>query len=143
MPKTIALLLTVLLLGCWPALAQEHGAAVDAAEKSAQAWLAAVDAGKYGESWDRAAAFFQSKLTKTQWESSLQSVRAPLGAARSRKLKSATYTTDLPNAPKSQYVVLQYRTSFASMKSAVETVTPMKEADGSWKVSGYYIRPAE
>jgi Protein of unknown function (DUF4019) len=143
MAKAIALLVAVLLLGAWPALAQEHGAAVDAAEKSAQAWLVAVDAGKYGKSWDMASAFFQSKVSKAKWESSLQSVRAPLGALQSRKLKSATYTTDLPNVPKGEYVVLQYRTSFANMKSGVETVTPMKETDGTWKVSGYYIRPAD
>jgi len=23
----------------------------------------------------------------------------------------------------------------------VETVTPMKDTDGTWRVSGYYIRP--
>jgi hypothetical protein len=25
-------------------------------------------------------------------------------------------------------------------KSAIETVTPLQEADGSWKVSGYFIK---
>jgi hypothetical protein len=36
--------------------------------------------------------------------------------------------------------VLQYKSSFANKKSAVETVTSMREADGAWSVSGYYIR---
>jgi hypothetical protein len=138
-----ALWVAVLLIPFWPALAQEHGAAVDAAEKAAQSWLALVDSGQYAESWDEAASFFQSKVTKEQWQTAMQSVRAPLGRVQARKLKSATYTTDVPNAPKGKYVILQYQTSFANMKAAVETVTPMKEADGTWKVSGYYIRPAE
>jgi hypothetical protein len=37
-------------------------------------------------------------------------------------------------------VVLQYQTSFANKKDAVETVTPMRDKDGQWRVSGYYIK---
>jgi len=37
-------------------------------------------------------------------------------------------------------VVIQYDTQFENKKSAMETVTPHLEKDGSWKVSGYYIR---
>src|SRR6187402_2269643 len=29
---------------------------------------------------------------------------------------------------------------FANKASAVETVTPMRDKDGSWKVSGYYVK---
>jgi len=29
---------------------------------------------------------------------------------------------------------------FANKKAAVETVTPMKDTDGQWRVSGYFIR---
>ena len=143
MSKTLVFLFAVLLVCPWLVSAQDHGAAVNAAEKSSQSWLAMVDAGQYGDSWDQAAAFFQSKVIKEKWERALQSTRAPLGGVQSRQLTSATYTTDLPNAPKGEYVVLQYRTSFTNMKPAVETVTPMKEADGTWKVSGYFVRPAD
>jgi hypothetical protein len=31
-------------------------------------------------------------------------------------------------------------TGFAEKKSAIETVTPMMEKDGQWRVSGYFIR---
>lgn len=143
MTKMPVFLLAVLLASYLPATSQDHGAAVDAAEKSAQSWLRVVDSGHYATSWEQAAAFFRSKVTREQWENAMHSVRAPLGAVQARTLQSATYTTDLPRAPKGEYVVLQYQTSFANLKKAVETVTPMKEADGSWKVSGYFIRPAE
>ena len=58
----------------------------------------------------------------------------------SRRVKTARYATSLPGAPDGQYVVIQYRTSFANKKSAIETVTPMRDSDGQWRVSGYYIR---
>jgi len=37
-------------------------------------------------------------------------------------------------------VVIQFQTSYENKKSAVETVTPMVDPDGEWRVSGYYIR---
>ena len=58
----------------------------------------------------------------------------------SRKLNSAKYTKSVPGAPDGEYVILQFSTSFANKKEAVETVTPMLDKDGKWKVSGYYIK---
>ncbi len=60
--------------------------------------------------------------------------------ALSRKLKGSARRTSLPGAPDGQYLDVEFETSFAKKKHAVETVTPMREADGSWKVSGYYVR---
>jgi hypothetical protein len=36
--------------------------------------------------------------------------------------------------------VIQFETSFANKQRAVETVTPMLDTDGAWRVSGYYVR---
>lgn len=116
---------------------------VEAAQNATENWLTQVDYGKYGESWDQASKFFQSRLTRQQWIQALDKVRTPLGQVQSRKLKSATYTTDVPNAPAGEYVIIQYRTSFQNMNEAIETVTPMLEKDGTWKVSGYFIKPAQ
>jgi hypothetical protein len=57
-----------------------------------------------------------------------------------RKLKSAAYTKTLPGAPDGEYVVIRYESSFEHKQSAVETVTPMLDKDGVWRVSGYYIK---
>ena len=111
-----------------------------AAEAAASAWLATVDAGKYGASWDEAAAMFQAALSRAQWEAALQQVRRPLAALVSRKLRGAKFTTEIPGAPAGEYVILQFDTSFANASGKTETVTPMKGKDGSWRVSGYYIR---
>jgi hypothetical protein len=57
-----------------------------------------------------------------------------------RELKSKQYTKTLPGAPDGEYVVIQYKTTFENKKSAIETVIPMLEKDGRWRVSGYYIK---
>jgi hypothetical protein len=45
-----------------------------------------------------------------------------------------------PGAPDGKYVVIRYETSFRNKKAATETVTPMLDADGRWRVSGYFIK---
>lgn len=121
---------------------QSHAA--DKPEKEAQAvaeqWLALVDAGQFAESWQNAAGFFQAAVSQAQWQSSLTLVRKPLGNLVSRKLKSAKYSKTLPGVPDGEYVVVQFDTSFANKKEAVETITPMLDKDGKWKVSGYFIK---
>jgi hypothetical protein len=110
--------------------------AVVAAEK----WLALIDAGKNADSWKEASSFFKSAVKQDQWEQSLKTVRQPLGKLVSRNLLSKAYTTSLPGAPDGEYVVIQFEASFQNKKSAVETITPMKDKDGKWRVSGYYIK---
>jgi hypothetical protein len=111
-----------------------------AAISAAQNWLAVVDAGKYVESWNDAAKYFKNAIMKEQWEQSLRAVRTPLGNLLSRVLQSKTFKTSLPGAPDGQYVVIQFKSSFENKKSAIETVTPMLDKDGIWRVSGYYIK---
>lgn len=110
------------------------------AQDTAKAWLALVDAEKYGQSWDEAALLFRSAVMKIEWERAAKAARAPLGALKSRTLKSANFTRSLPGAPDGEYVVIQFDTQFANKASAIETVTPMRDKDGAWRVSGYYIR---
>ena len=107
---------------------------------AANTWLALVDAGKYGDSWTSAAALFKNAVTKEQWTAQARAARQPLGALVSRKVSTRTAATSLPGAPDGHYVVIQYESIFANKKSAVETVTPMLEPDGTWHVSGYFIK---
>jgi len=111
-----------------------------AAQTSAGQWLGLVDQGKYAENWETAATYFKNAVPEQQWLQSMQGARQPLGKMVSRRLLSAQFTTSLPGAPDGRYVVIQYATSFENKASAVETVTPMLEADGKWKVSGYFIK---
>jgi hypothetical protein len=120
--------------------AQADEGAEKKAVSASRDWLALVDSEKYAESWERTAGYFKNAVAKEQWEQSLQVVRKPLGKVIRRKLKSKQNTKSLPGAPDGEYVVIQYETSFANKGSAIETITPMLDQDGKWRVSGYYIR---
>jgi hypothetical protein len=132
-------LVFVLILGlvAVDVLADERN---DAAVKAAESWLGLVDAGDAAGSWNEAAELLKKAVTEKQWEQALKATRTPLGKLVSRKLTSADYSTSLPGAPDGEYVVIQFATSFENKKSAVETVTPMKDPDGTWRVSGYFVR---
>jgi hypothetical protein len=107
---------------------------------AAKAWLALVDDGKYDESWSEAATYFRNAVEKAKWQQQMEAFRDPLGEITSRTVKNAKYYTSLPGAPDGEYVVIQFETSFANKEEAIETVTPMRDDDGSWRVSGYYIK---
>ncbi len=142
MTRQAAMLLTLSLLAAGSASSGvAESAPEDAAIVPAQAWLVLVDQGKYAESWDEAAALFKSAITKQRWQESLVGVRAPLGTVLSRRVRSRRYAESLPGAPDGKYVVIQFDTVFEHKSTAVETVTPMLDRDGRWRVSGYYINP--
>lgn len=120
--------------------AVQAGEAEDAAVDAATGWLALVDAGDYADSWTEAAEYFRKAVTQEQWIDAMEAVRQPLGDRVSRELKSAELASTLPGAPDGEYVVIQFTTRFEHKASAVETVTPMKDPDGAWRVSGYFIK---
>ncbi len=112
----------------------------DLAQAAAESWLKLTDGGDAGASWEQAAKVFKGAVTKEQWTGAIAGVRPPLGKVVSRKVTSRQYTEKLPGAPEGKYVVIQYETVFENRASAVETVTPMLDPDGVWRVSGYFIR---
>jgi Protein of unknown function (DUF4019) len=143
--KTIALSLILVLFASACSHKTESNVtdpsqAEEAAQKSAEQWLALVDAGNFAESWKTAAGYFQTAISQDKWEQTITAVRGPLGDVVTRKLKSTHYAQSLPDAPAGEYVVLQFDTSFANKKDTVETITPKLDPDGKWKVSGYFIK---
>ena len=123
-----------------PEQAESNPTAEQAAIKCAEAWLALADAEKNAACYDQAATLFRRTVTKEQWLQSIDRLKKPLGKTVSRKLLSKKYTTTLPGAPDGQYVIIQYQTRFENKTAAVETITPMLERDGRWRVSGYFIK---
>jgi len=111
-----------------------------AATASASAWLALIDSHQYGESWFQASSDFRGAASKEQWIHALDTVRASLDKVVSRQLKSATYTTKLPNLHPGEYVVLQYDTNYEKAPGMNETLVMMREKNGSWKADGYFIK---
>lgn len=110
------------------------------AEQVVREWLALVDAGRAAESWAAAAALFRSGVGGEQWTRALEAARTPFGAVVERTLREGRPMAELPGAPDGEYVVFQFDTRFEHKRAAVETITPMREEDGRWRVSGYFIR---
>lgn len=127
----------VLLAG--NAIAQEDQRVADA-RAAAASWLVLLDAGQYQQTWLQSASLFRAAVTQETWLQAANLVRTPLGAVTARTLKSAQFTRTLPQVPDGDYVVIQYDSTFANRAHAVETITPMRDKDGSWKVSGYFVR---
>jgi len=110
-----------------------------AGRASAEAWLRLVDSGRYTESWQEMAGTFKKNIPQSAWQRYFSSLRKPLGRIVSRKMISCRYTKSIPGAPAGQYVVVKYSTFYEKKRNAVETVTPVLDTDGKWRVSGYFI----
>ena len=135
--KPFPALLLLLILSS-PSLADQSK--VSAAVSAAENFLQLVDSDRYSESWDVTSSFFKQQVSKQQWVNQLQGLKPAFGHTINREIKNQNYAKSLPGAPVGEYVVIQFSTSFANKKNAIETVTPMLVSDGEWRVTGYYIR---
>jgi len=140
MNKVIASIAVALCVVFSSSLASQEAESIAKARASSTAWLKLIDEGNYKDSWNQGAGRFQTSVSQTSWESAVSNVRKPLGKVLGRELESAVFTHTLPGAPDGNYVVIQYSTHFEHKANATETVTPSQESDGSWKVSGYYVK---
>lgn len=138
--KRSLLVFALISLTLIAAVRADDTSATAQATAAAGDWLTVLDAGEYGKSWGDAAAVMRKNLTKAQWERAAGDVRRQTGALKSRELQSAQPAQELPGVPAGDYVVLTYRSSFANAPAATETVTPMREADGKWRVAGYRVK---
>ena len=139
-PAVSPFLAVLALAGLVSCSSPETKAKEAAAVAAAEAWLKLTDAGDAAASWEASAEFFRKAVPREQWAQSLSVARAPLGPLVRRTVKGSKYATRLPGAPDGEYVMVFFHASFSNKQSAVETVTPMLDKDGVWRVSGYYIR---
>ena len=103
-------------------------------------WLALVDARAYKQSWEMASPDFKAVVTEEKWVSSVSGIRDPLGKVLGRELASATYSTHLPGVKDGEYVTSKYKTTFENKQNATETVVAQRDADGSLRISGYFVK---
>ena len=123
-----------------PTFDGDHAMAKTDALRASLSWLEVVDGGDYGGGWDAAAGLVQDVTSKEAFSEQVGGLRGSFGAVKSRTFASAAYAKQLPGAPDGEYVVIQYNTVFENKAQAVETITPMLDWDGTWKVSGYYVK---
>ncbi|MFT4176971.1 MAG: protein kinase [Luteolibacter sp.] len=103
-------------------------------------WLGQLDRSEYAQAWKESSPFVHRVIAFETWQAAIRSARQPLGAMKSRVLKSVTEAKSLPGVPDGDYRVLQFDTSFTNKENALETLTFSKEKDETWKACGYYIR---
>lgn len=123
-----------------PAQTTEQEKDEAAAVTAVMEWLAIVDAGDYGGSWDAGALAFQEAVTRENWVTAVTRARESFEPFGDRVQTASRHMTDPPNAPPGEYALMQFRTRVAGDRTVIETVVPMKE-DGVWKVSGYFVKP--
>lgn len=113
---------------------------VKAAQEAVNAWMNLLSENKFAESWEDSAEYFKGVITKEDWAKMMDGAVKPLGKVLSRELQNSNFTTKLPGVPDGEYVVFEFKTTFENKNNATETVTPMKDKDGKWRVAGYYIK---
>jgi len=130
-------LLALAAVAALPVRAQDPRASET--QRVAREWLALADKLDGSATWDAAGPKFQSALSKERWTQALKDARGPFGAVLQRAVLTTRFTKSIPGQPDGDYVLLQFRTSFAKKESARETVT-LERVDGKWRVIGYFIQ---
>jgi hypothetical protein len=108
--------------------------------QAARGWLAQMDAGSYGVSYEGAAPALRAVVTKIQWEKDLVRVREPLGGVVNRKIRQAACTRGTPADPEADVCLIQYNTQFENRPLGDEQLTLLRGRDGAWRVAAYQLR---
>lgn len=116
-------------------VSQDHAAAL-----AAMQWLKLLDAGDYEGTWALAGAPFKNAVTAREWSGAAFGTRGQLGALKERKNKSVQLANSLPGAPDGEYAVVQFDSVFEKKEKGQESLTLLRETDGTWRVVGYFIR---
>ena len=129
-------------LGLVPAYMQAHAQDPRASLVigAAREWLQKIDSGDAAGSHANAGAKFRKALGVAEWSAALANERAPRGALAQRTAQQTTFDPKLDQAPPGNYAIVQFRTAFAHQSVAQETLTLEREADGRWRVIGYFVR---
>lgn len=138
MSRCLAILLVI--SSCGTIYASETPSDAEAARLAAESWIAIVDGAEYERSWEPLSEKLRQKVSREAWATDMRNLRSPLGALRKRSLVGTRYARDLPEAPPGEYIVVQYSSSYENFPAVLETVVPMRDDDGAWRVAGYFIR---
>ncbi|MBM4069372.1 MAG: DUF4019 domain-containing protein [Planctomycetes bacterium] len=118
-------------------------AAIQAAARAAEAWLKLLDQEQYGQCWEQSSAFSKKAIGKQEVVDQQKGLFKKLGNLASRTIVSRQFATWLPGGPDGEYVVIKFQSRYKNLPEAIETVTPMLENDGQWRVAGYQVVPGK
>jgi hypothetical protein len=111
-------------------------------QQTARAWLALVDRLDATASFAAAGEKFRAPITADAWADALEKARAPLGAVIQRAVAETAFDRAAApdGGPEVDIAVILFRTAFAHKTASSESVTLALDADGTWRVIGYFIR---
>jgi CubicO group peptidase (beta-lactamase class C family) len=108
-----------------------------------EVWLALLDQGDYGKSWETASESFRKEVAKNDWVANAGGVRTPLGDLIFRKVSTTNQTENPSDLPKGTYFVAEFDSAFAGLDAASETAFFRLERNGKWKAAAYLIVPRD
>jgi hypothetical protein len=114
-----------------------------AARKVADSWITQWDSGNWLETYKALAESTRKVVSKADWLDYWSTVRKPLGNLKTRQFATAKYIESLPSLRGQDGAMIQYKSSFDSGGSVVETVGMVREKDGTWRVANYLANKAE
>jgi len=131
-------LLAALCLACVASVALAQDPNVIAAQAAARQWLAFVDRGDAQASWGAAGKKFQSAISVAVWTEGLKKTQARLGTVTRRTAGPARFSKTLSGYPEGDYAQILFSTTFANKATGRESLSMEREADGKWRVIGYF-----
>jgi hypothetical protein len=140
MVRFLLRLVAVLTLACLTGGAAAQDPRTTAVQSAARDWLAYVDRGDAQGAWNAAGKKFQAASTLERWADDLKKAQAQLGKVQQRTLGPARFQKRIPGMPDGEYAQILFKTIFASKPDGSEQVSLEREADGQWRVIGYFPR---
>ncbi len=134
----LAALVTVLVAPVVPTAAQDPNASM--VQSVAREWLVLTDQFDTEGSWKAAGKKFRDAIAPDRWAQSLRSVREPVGQVVQRSVRSTQFSKTIPQYPEGEYAIVVFRSGFEKKLDGGESVTLEREADGRWRVIGYFVR---
>jgi len=110
------------------------------AQRAAREWLALADRFDSVGSRETAGKRFKDAMTADEWSQALRRERSPLGTLEQRTLLQTLFEKSFGGLPDGDYALVTFRSAYSNRSDVRESVTLEREADGRWRVIGYFLR---
>jgi uncharacterized protein (TIGR03067 family) len=121
-----------------PVVPLEQDETQRAAVKAAEAYLAVMDEGRFGQLRDMLSSPAMRQTTREQMSQANQKIRDTFGKAQRRTLRKVqVFDVDSPALPKGRYASVQYQSDFERQNGLWETLLLMLDTDVQWRVNTY------
>jgi Protein of unknown function (DUF4019) len=132
-------LVIALCLVSLAASAQAQDPRAVAVQSAARAWLALVDRDAQA-AWNAGGDKFRKSMSPEVWTESLKKEQSDNGDAVSRTVGPVRFLKNIAGMPDGDYAQVLFRTTFKNNPNGRESLTLEREADGQWRVIGYFAR---